>query len=140
VAHILLGTVTLRIGLWRRGGTSIRKTDRRSDMTERVTKTASDVKLIVFACEAGMGSSLMGANQLKKMVKKAKLDIAVVHRPVGQLADDADVIVVHQGLAKQAREKVPTAAIVPFVLFMNDPSVKQLVATLKAGEPVVSKI
>ena len=54
-------------------------------MTERVTKTASDVKLIVFACEAGMGSSLMGANQLKKMVKKAKLDIAVVHRPVGQL-------------------------------------------------------
>ena len=109
-------------------------------MTERVTKTASDVKLIVFACEAGMGSSLMGANQLKKLVKKAKLDIAVVHSPVGQLSDDADVIVVHQGLAKQAKEKVPTAAIVPFVLFMNDPSVKQLVATLKAGDPVVSKI
>ena len=109
-------------------------------MTERVIKTASDVKLIVFACEAGMGSSLMGANQLKKLVKKAKLDITVMHRPVGQLSDDADVIVVHQVLARQAKEKVPTAAIVPFILFVNDPSVKELVATLKAGDPVVSKI
>ena len=50
--------------------------------------------------------------------------------------NDADVIVVHNGLAKQAAEKVPGAAIVPFTLFMNDPNVKALVATLKAGQPV----
>ena len=62
-------------------------------MTERVVKQASDVKLIVFACEAGMGSSLMGANQLKKMVKKAKLDVNVVHSPVTQLTEAADVVV-----------------------------------------------
>ncbi len=107
-------------------------------MTDRVTKAASEVKLIVFACEAGMGSSLMGANQLKRMVKKAKLDISVVHTPVGQLTDDADVVVVHKGLAKQARAKVPTAAIVPFTLFVNDPAVKKLVAQLTAGDPVTS--
>ena len=105
-----------------------------------MTKAAGDVKLIVFACEAGMGSSLMGANQLKKMVKKAKLDIQVVHCPVGQLTDDADVIVVHKGLAAQAGEKVPSAAIIPFTLFMNDPAVKALVEALKAGESVQSKI
>ena len=105
-----------------------------------VTKPAGEVKKIVFACEAGMGSSLMGANQLKKMVKKAKLDMTVVHCPVGHLTDDADVIVVHKGLATQAAEKVPTAAIIPFTLFMNDPAVKGLVETLKAGEPVVSKV
>jgi mannitol-specific phosphotransferase system IIBC component len=107
-------------------------------MTDRVTKTAAEVKLIVFACEAGMGSSLMGASQLKKMVKKAKLEITVVHSPVGQLTDQADVIVVHKGLAAQAQAKVPGAAIVPFTLFMNDPAVKSLVKTLTAGEPVVS--
>jgi PTS system mannitol-specific IIC component len=107
-------------------------------MTDRVTKLATDVKLIVFACEAGMGSSLMGANQLKKMVKKAKLDIMVVHSPVGQLTDQADVIVVHKGLAAQAQARVPAAAIVPITLFMNDPSVKSLVKTLTAGDPVVS--
>ncbi|MEM7274218.1 MAG: PTS lactose transporter subunit IIB [Actinomycetota bacterium] len=109
-------------------------------MSERVTKDVADVKLIVFACEAGMGSSLMGANQLKKMVKKTKLDIAVVHSPVGQLTDEADVVVVHKGLAQQAHEKVPGAAIVPFTLFMNDPAVKGLVEQLKAGEPIVSAL
>lgn len=109
-------------------------------MTERVTKQASEIKLIVYACEAGMGSSLMGANQLKKMVKKANLDIQVVHSPVGQLTDAADVVVVHKGLAKQAQSKVPEAAIIPFQLFMNDPAVKALVNTLTTGETVVSAI
>ena len=108
-------------------------------MSDRA-KNAGDVKLIVFACEAGMGSSLMGANQLKKMVKKTKLDINVVHCPVGQLTDEADVVVVHKGLAGQAAENVPSAAIVPFQLFMNDPAVKQLVATLKAGGTVESAL
>lgn len=109
-------------------------------MADRVTKSADDVKLIVFACEAGMGSSLMGANQLKRMIKKAKLDISVVHTPVGQLTAEADVVVVHKGLAKQAREKAPGAVIVPFTLFMNDPAVKGLVSTLASGGSVVSKL
>lgn len=109
-------------------------------MTDRVSKSAEDVKLIVFACEAGMGSSLMGANQLKKMVKKAKLDINVVHCPVGQLTDQADVVVVHKGLANQAQAKVPGAAIVPITLFMNDPAVKNLVSNLKSGETIVSAL
>ncbi len=107
-------------------------------MTDRVSKSADEVKLIVFACEAGMGSSLMGANQLKKMVKKAKLDMNVVHCPVGQLTGEADIVVVHKGLASQAAERVPGAAIVPFTLFMNDPAVKQLVETLKTGGSVES--
>jgi len=109
-------------------------------MTERVVKQASDVKLIVFACEAGMGSSLMGANQLKKMVKKAKLDINVVHSPVTQLTDEADVVVTHQSLAATAKTAAPNAAIVPFMLFMNDPAVKGVVEKLKNGEAIESKL
>lgn len=109
-------------------------------MTERVVKQADEVKLIVFACEAGMGSSLMGANQLKKMVKKAKLDVQVVHAPVQQVPAHADVIVTHQSLAAGAKTAVPTAAIVPFMLFMNDPNVKAVVEKLKAGEPIESKL
>lgn len=109
-------------------------------MAERVTKAADEVKLIVFACEAGMGSSLMGANQLKRMVKKAKLEISVMHTPVGQLTAEADVVVVHKGLAKQARERVPGAVIVPFTLFVNDPAVKDLITKLTAGNPIVSKV
>jgi len=107
-------------------------------VSEKVTKNVDEVKLIVFACEAGMGSSLMGANQLKKMVKKAKLDMNVIHCPVGQLTDEADIVVVHKGLADQAAERVPGAAVIPFQLFMNDPAVKQLVEDLKAGTPIES--
>ncbi len=109
-------------------------------MTERVVKQASDVKLIVFACEAGMGSSLMGANQLKKMVKKAKLDVNVVHSPVTQLTEAADVVVTHQSLAAAAKTAAPGAAIIPFMLFMNDPAVKGVVESLKKGEAIESKL
>ena len=109
-------------------------------MSDVVKKAADEVKLIVFACEAGMGSSLMGANQLKKMVKKAKLDIEVIHSPVGQVPEHADVIVTHQSLAGQAKGNFPNAAIVPFMMFFGDPAVKGLVETLKAGDDVVSKI
>ncbi len=109
-------------------------------MSERIVKQAEEVKLIVFACEAGMGSSLMGANQLKKMVKKAKLDIQVVHSPVSQIPAHVDVIVTHNSLAKGARASYPDAAIVPFMMFFGDPAVKGLVSTLKAGDDVVSAL
>ncbi len=109
-------------------------------MTDRVVKSADEVKLIVFACEAGMGSSLMGANQLKKMVKKAKLDATVIHSPVSQIPDGTDVVVTHRGLAAQAKAKAPNAAIVPFTMFMNDPAVKGVVEKLKAGQAIESEL
>ena len=99
---------------------------------------AEDVKKIVFACEAGAGSSLMGANSLKKKVKKAKLDIEVVHAPVNQLPSDTDVIVTHQGLAKRASSVNETAPIIAFKMFLNDPAIERLVADLIAGNDVTS--
>ncbi len=109
-------------------------------MSERIVKEAADVKLIVFACEAGMGSSLMGANQLKKMVKKAKLDVQVVHSPVQQMPDNVDVIVTHKSLAAQAKTKAPHAAVVPFMMFFGDPAVKGVVEKLKNGEAIESAV
>lgn len=109
-------------------------------MTDKVTKSAEEVRLIVFACEAGMGSSLMGANQLKKLIKKAKLAIDVVHAPVQQIPDHADVILTHKGLAPQAKAKAPDAAVVPFTMFFNDPAVLGVVEKLKSGESIVSEL
>jgi len=109
-------------------------------MSDRVTKAANEVTLIVFACEAGMGSSLMGANQLKKLVKKANLGVTVVHAPVQQIPDHADVVVTHRGLAAQARIKAPGAAVVAFDMFFNDPAVLGLVDKLKAGQPIASEL
>lgn len=109
-------------------------------MTERVTKAADEVHLIVFACEAGMGSSLMGANQVRKLVKKAKLEIEVVHAPIHHIPDHADVVLTHKGLAAQAKQKAPLAAVVPFTMFFNDPVVLALVDNLANGRPISSEV
>ncbi len=102
-----------------------------------VIKAAADVQLIVLACEAGMGSSLMVTNALKKKVKKAKLNIKVTHSPVHDIPGAADVVVTHQGLSARVKQVAPQAAVVPFRTFLNDPALTQLVNTLSAGGDVV---
>ena len=99
-------------------------------------KQAADVKLIVFACEAGMGSSLIGANQLKKRVKDAGLAVKVIHSPVNQIPGDADVVVAHEGLAARARGAAPQAVVLSFKNFLNNPASDLLVRRLQAGESV----
>jgi mannitol-specific phosphotransferase system IIBC component len=99
-------------------------------------RQAADVKLVVFACEAGMGSSLIGANQLKKRVKDAGLAVKVIHSPVNQIPSDADVVLAHEGLAARARAAAPGAVILPFKQFLNNPASELLVRRLQAGEPI----
>ena len=102
-----------------------------------VTKAASDVQWIVLACEAGMGSSLMVTNALKKKVKKAKLKIKVTHSPVHGIPAEADVVVTHAGLATRVKQVAPHAAVVPFRTFLNDPALTKLVKDISAGNDVV---
>jgi mannitol-specific phosphotransferase system IIBC component len=103
-------------------------------MAEKIL--ASEVSLIIFACEAGMGSSLMSVNSLKKMLKKANItSVQVVHKPVREIPADAQVVVVHKGLAKSAKAKAPNAVIVAFNHFLKDPAFIALVqAFVENGE------
>jgi mannitol PTS system EIICBA or EIICB component len=103
-----------------------------------VEKAADQVRLIVFACEAGMGSSLIGANQLKKRLKDAGLDIQVIHSPVNQIPANADVVLAHQGLAERARKSAPGAVVIPFQNFLNNPAADLLLRKLQAGETISS--
>ncbi len=105
-------------------------------MTE---KRAEDVHLVVFACEAGMGSSLIGANQLKKRIKEANLDVRVIHSPVNQIPADTDVVVAHEGLAARARSAAPQAVVLTFRNFLNNSASDLLVRQLRAGEPVADE-
>ncbi len=89
---------------------------------------AVSVKTIVLACEAGMGSSLMSVNSLKKKLKAAQIaDVTVVHKPAREIPADAQVIVVHKGLAKTAASKAPNAVVIAFNHFLNDPAFDNLV-------------
>lgn len=98
---------------------------------------ASSVDTIVFACEAGIGSSIMGVNALKKKLKQASLNVNVVHKPVRSVPADAKVIMVHKGLAGFARQQAPSAVVIAFSQFLNDPVFDRLVKDLKAGNDIV---
>jgi mannitol-specific phosphotransferase system IIBC component len=98
------------------------------------TVTTEAVNTIVLACEAGMGSSLMSVNALKKKLKKAKIkDVKVLHKPARAIPQDADVVIVHKGLANVARSKAPNAVVVTFSHFLNDPAFDYIVNTLAEG-------
>ena len=101
-----------------------------------VEKAAADVRLVVFVCEAGMGSSLIGANQLKKRVKDAGLGVTVIHARVGEIPPETDVVIAHQGLAERARKAAPQAVVLTFQNFLNNPASDLLINRLKARESI----
>ena len=103
-----------------------------------VEKAAADVHLVVFACEAGMGSSLIGANQLKKRIKDAGLPVEVIHARVNEIPAHTDVVIAHEGLAMRARNAAPQAVVLSFKNFLNNTASDLLVRRLTAGESISS--
>jgi PTS system mannitol-specific IIC component len=92
---------------------------------------ASGVKKIVFACDAGMGSSAMGAAMLKKKLKAAGIaDIEVTHSPVSEIPADAQVIVTHRDLSERAAASNPQARLIPITNFMGAPEYDELAREL----------
>lgn len=94
---------------------------------------ASHVDSIVFACDAGMGSSAMGASLLRKKVNEADLDIEVTNASIGDLTGDEDIIITHKDLTERAAEKTPNAVHVSVENFMNSPKYDQVIEQLKNG-------
>ncbi|MGE5678078.1 MAG: PTS mannitol transporter subunit IICB [Pseudomonadota bacterium] len=76
-------------------------------------------KMIVFACEAGMGSSAMGESILRKKIKEAGLNIDVKHFAVHQIPADADVIFTQESLSARAAQVAPNAEIVTIKNFLE---------------------
>jgi mannitol-specific phosphotransferase system IIBC component len=101
---------------------------------------ASEVKTIVLACEAGMGSSLMSVNALKKKLKKAKVnDVTVLHKAARAIPEDTKLIIVHKGLAQVAQKKAPGAVVVTFSHFLNDPAFDRVVQALSEGREITAE-
>lgn len=91
----------------------------------------SDVTKLVIACDAGMGSSVMLASQMRKKLKK--YDVAVEHVAVNSIPADAQVVLCHTGLAQRARGIAPNAVVVPFQVFMGDPVFGQVESAIRDG-------
>jgi PTS system mannitol-specific IIC component len=96
------------------------------------TATRKPIHRIVFACDAGMGSSAMGASVLRNKIKKAGFaDVDVQNIAIANLGDDVDVIVTHQDLTPRAQTMAPSAQHVSVDNFMNSPQYDAIVEQLK---------
>ena len=92
-------------------------------MTER-----EPIKNIVFACDAGMGSSAMGASVLRNKIKKAGIeDVTVVNKAIANLDGSADLVITQNQLTDRARQQTPNAVHVSVDNFMNSPKYDEVV-------------
>lgn len=97
-----------------------------------VTITSSKVNKIIFACDAGMGSSAMGATVLRKKLVEAGLsNIKVEHSSVSSIPEDAQIVVTHIELKDRATHSNPNAKLVLIKNFLAAPEYDELVEDLK---------
>jgi mannitol PTS system EIICBA or EIICB component len=96
------------------------------------TATATRVENVVFACDAGMGSSAMGASVLRNKIKKAGIEgVTVTNKAIANLSGDEDLIITQEELTDRAKQKNPNAQHVSVGNFMNAPQYDQVVDQLK---------
>ncbi|PXA68635.1 PTS mannitol transporter subunit IICB [Cryobacterium arcticum] len=94
--------------------------------------TGHAVKNIVFACDAGMGSSAMGASVLRNKIKKAGIEgVTVTNQAIANLDGTADLVITHQDLTDRARGKSPKSIHVSVENFMNSPKYDEVVSSLQ---------
>lgn len=87
---------------------------------------------VVFACDAGMGSSAMGASVLRNMIKKAGFpEVKVTNSAISNLTDTYDVVVTHKDLAARAAPATESALHVSVDNFMNSPRYEEIVELVR---------
>ena len=102
-----------------------------SKNSETPVTVSGKVSKIVVACDAGMGSSAMGASVLRKKVKAAGLDIDVTNRSISNLTEDIDIVITHEDLTERAKAKVKNPLHLSIKNFMDGEFYDNLVNQLK---------
>jgi len=91
------------------------------------------IHTIIFACDAGMGSSAMGATVLRNKIKKAGIDsVTVTNKAIANLTDDVDLVITHQDLTDRARLQSPSALHVSVENFMSSPKYDEILNLLES--------
>ncbi|WAH95357.1 PTS mannitol transporter subunit IICBA [Arthrobacter sp. MMS18-M83] len=92
------------------------------------------IQNIVFACDAGMGSSAMGASVLRNKIKAAGFpEVKVTNAAIANLTDTYDVVITHQDLAERAQPLTTGAVHVSVDNFMNSPRYDEIVELVKSS-------
>lgn len=95
---------------------------------------AGPIRNIVFACDAGMGSSAMGASVLRNKIKAAGFpEVKVTNSAIANLSDTYDVVITHQDLTERAKPATASAVHVSVDNFMNSPRYDEIVELVKSS-------
>jgi PTS system mannitol-specific IIC component len=90
---------------------------------------------IVFACDAGMGSSAMGATVLRKKLKDAGVTgVTVTNKAIANLDGKADLVITQQQLTDRAKKQEPNAIHVSVDNFMASPAYDEVVTTVAESQ------
>lgn len=95
---------------------------------------SAEIKKIIFACDAGMGSSAMGATKFRNRIKTDRPDIMVSNTSVDNIPSDCDIAVVQATLAARAKKSAPQAQLISIGNFLADPALDALYVQLTTGD------
>lgn len=95
---------------------------------------SSEIRKIIFACDAGMGSSAMGATKFRNRIKNDRPDISVTNTSVDNIPADCDIAVVQTTLAARAKKSAPNAQLITIGNFLADPALDALYVQLTTGD------
>ncbi|STY62146.1 PTS mannitol transporter subunit IICBA [Mannheimia haemolytica] len=99
------------------------------------TAVNGNINKIYVACDAGMGSSAMGASMLRKKVQAAGLNIEVQNLAINDLPQDAQLVITHKDLTARATQRVATAQHLSLTNFLDSAFYDSLVSKLANHQP-----
>ncbi len=105
--------------------------DLKNSKANKFDITKDGISKIVVACDAGMGSSAMGASVLRKKVNEAGLNIEVTNCSISNLTEDIDIVITHKDLTPRAKTVVSQPLHLSIDNFMNGSFYDELVEKLK---------
>ena len=113
------------------------KAQAKGEVPEPTAVNVGQIRKIVFACDAGMGSSAMGATKFHNRIKAERPDLTVTNTSVDTIPADADVVVCQRILADRAAKSAPQAQLVTLDNFLADPHLDALYNALTSPAPVL---
>ncbi|QNO14722.1 PTS sugar transporter subunit IIA [Alkalicella caledoniensis] len=102
--------------------------------TKEKVSCSENIERIIFACDAGMGSSAMAASMLKSKLKDAGINAEVLSTAVSEIPQGAKLVISHEGLTPMARKIAKDAEHISIRDYFDDPAIDKLINRLKEGE------
>lgn len=121
-------------------GRKANATDNQVNADVSISKSGTRQR-IKFACDAGMGSSALGATRFRKRAAYENIDADISNCAIEDIPADTDIVVCQNHLKDRALEKVEKnsaeggkkTVVLGIENFMDDPALDRLLESLKGG-------